>query len=242
MVQIEYAFSNLKKSTHISKAIGGEKYYYDKNLNEILTPVKGGIKEWHYRRHNPQGESIEHYNAKMKVLNDGFIIVNDFKIKPNLIITEFFIKEINKRPDLVFFDENKNIICVVEICHTNGKDLKDIEIYKKNNIVCYERDTYFEGFRELTITERVREFRIKFKELKKLREENNSTTSRIKKIESEEFDTTKPIKFIPETEEEQSNNILEIEEIKKHIDETKKFIAYQKNRSRQAYTICKRNF
>ena len=174
-VNIEYAYNENNKIVHISETNENDLYFLDKTHKVKLITAKGSVLSWHFKRkydglHNWSNESINHYNAKMKILYDGFFIYYGVKIIPNKIIEEYHIKQINKRPDLVFFDNDDNILCCVEICNKNKKTKEDISIFKKHNLIVYEYDINEETTREISNTQRVSRLKSYIKEYDKRKE------------------------------------------------------------------------
>jgi hypothetical protein len=50
---------------------------------------------------------------------------------------KYYIKEIKKQPDIVFFDADDKMMCVIEIHDTNPKTEEDINKFQKLNIPVY---------------------------------------------------------------------------------------------------------
>ena len=92
-------------------------------------------------------ESVEHYNKKIElskslVLNNVSIDdeIQDYIILGSSSIVEYRVKEINKIIDLVYLDNNGDVLVGIEIFCTNKKTSKDIEKFNKLKFPVYEYD------------------------------------------------------------------------------------------------------
>jgi len=88
---------------------------------------------------NVGGESVQHYNAKMKIVYDKKYfdsVFNTYIYFDDVIPEEWLGK---KRPDLSCYQDNKLVACI-EIHNTNKKTLEDIEIFKELSCLIVEID------------------------------------------------------------------------------------------------------
>ena len=85
-------------------------------------------------------ESIEHYNAKMKIVYDGGITINGTFLKAIKVKAEVWIPSIKMQPDVVFLDENDKPYFIVEVKRSNAKSIEDINNLNTLNIPVYEKD------------------------------------------------------------------------------------------------------
>lgn len=142
-----YLFDKNGVLTHIDKAIKGETYYYEHSKIEFIVR-DGDINRKHFALKNTinflsfggGGESIEHYNAKMKIANEltYFDDIFDTDIYFHKVISEKKIN--NKIPDLSCYDENDNLVMAIEIFYSNKKTEIDILELKKLGIPIVEID------------------------------------------------------------------------------------------------------
>lgn len=173
-LKYDFAFNSDNKIIEIKDAVKGVPYFLDKKHNFELVLNAGKIRVKHFSLKSGvigTGESPDHYNAKMKILKQGYFIYNDIKILPKSIEAEYYIKEINKRPDLVFFDEKNDILCCIEICNTNPKNEDDIKAFNELNLIVYEYYTDKKATREISNTQRVNRFTNYLKRYKKRKAE-----------------------------------------------------------------------
>lgn len=165
MSDIKYSYA-VNKYNELVDIINAKKenepfYLYGSDIKVIAR--QGTKNTWHFASYSGQyggGESPEHYNAKMKIKEDGYFIFNNTKILPKKIEVEMYhkISEVKKKqPDVTFYDANDELMCAIEIYVTNKKTEEDIEYLKKLNIPVYEYDYHKKETRLLcwsTLTER----------------------------------------------------------------------------------------
>ena len=134
---------------HITGASKDENYFLDK-LNKIpLIYCKGEINKPYWRKepnvhddlikkHFGTSESIEHYNTKMYFTQHKQVAYEENIIKAEFSESEYYIKQINKRVDIMFFDVNKEPLLGIEVYKTNKKTNEDINKFEKLNFPIYE--------------------------------------------------------------------------------------------------------
>lgn len=153
-VKYEYLFNELNEITHFTTAIKGNKYrlYSDAPLEYIFRQGEVNTPHFSLKSSNPfaevnnnsvggSGESVEHYNAKMKIAYELKYYDTIFEqwIEFDKVIPEFS-HTIKKRPDLSCFDKENNLVCCIEICFTNAKSPIDIEKLKELKVPIIEID------------------------------------------------------------------------------------------------------
>ena len=151
-VKYEYLFNELNEITHFTTAIKGNKYrlYPDAPLEYIFRQGEVNTPHFSLKSSNPfavvnnnsvggTGESVEHYNAKMKIAYELKYYDTIFEqwIEFDKVIPEFS-HSIKKRPDLSCFDKENNLVCCIEICFTNAKSPIDIEKLKELKVPIIE--------------------------------------------------------------------------------------------------------
>lgn len=150
-LKYEYLFNSDGKLTHHSEAIRLNEYslYPGESLDYIYK--EGNERQYFALKkvsNNPfeeitlkkvGGESIEHYNAKMKIAYEKkyFDTIFNQWIEFDFIVAEKQ-QEGNKIPDLSCYDSNGNLILCVEIYFTNSKSLEDIEKLKNIKVPIVE--------------------------------------------------------------------------------------------------------
>ena len=127
----ETYFADYNLTVKLVKAEGEQRQYLRLANNNIFSDIGGG---------NSQGESEEHFNAKMKIVKDGGYYDTKFDqfITAYKLIPEF--KQGNKKPDISCYDENDNLIMCIEIFCTHKKSEQDIEELRKLNVPVIEID------------------------------------------------------------------------------------------------------
>lgn len=150
-VRYQYLFNEFNELVHHTKAVKGDKYrlYPDYPLNYIFKAGEHNIHHFSLKSEgNPFAvisnrmnisESPEHYNAKMKIVDEKkyFDTIFNQWIEFDNVIPEFY-HDIKKRPDLSCYNENNNLVCCVEICWSNYKTEIDIERLKKLKVPIIE--------------------------------------------------------------------------------------------------------
>lgn len=154
---LEYAWvgNNIK---HIDSANKEDSYYLDEGLTIPLVYCNGTVVKSYWRKESNidesiirnffgSSESVEHYNKKIQlskslVLNNVSIDdeIQDYVILGSSSIVEYRAKEINKIIDLVYLDNNGDVLVGIEIFCTNKKTSKDIEKFNKLKFSVYEYD------------------------------------------------------------------------------------------------------
>ena len=154
---LEYAWvGNAIK--HIDSANKEDSYYLDEDLTIPLVYCNGTVVKSYWRKESNidesiirnffgSSESVEHYNKKIQlskslVLNNVSIDdeIQDYVILGSCSIVEYRAKEINKIIDLVYLDNNGDVLVGIEIFCTNKKTSKDIEKFNKLKFPVYEYD------------------------------------------------------------------------------------------------------
>mgnify|MGYP006090543831 FL=1 len=163
---MEFKLNNLKyawvgnKLRHIVSGNKSDKYFLDENLTIPLVFCKG-VKIKSYWRKEPNvddsvirdffgsSESVEHYNAKIKISVENtfsyidYIYEGSYREVPISFVgkssqVEYRVKEINKFIDVVLFDENNKPLIGIEVLCTNKKTDEDIKKFNKVNFPIYE--------------------------------------------------------------------------------------------------------
>jgi len=161
---MQFKINNLKYAwvaneiKHIDSANKKEKYYLDEGLTIPLVYCKGNVVKSYWRKESNidesiirnffgSSESVEHYNKKIELsksltLNNVSIDdeIQDYIILGSSSIVEYRAKEINKIIDLVYLDNNGDVMVGIEIFCTNKKTSKDIEKFNKLKFPVYEYD------------------------------------------------------------------------------------------------------
>ena len=126
-LKYKYSLDKFGNVVSISEAKKGDVYYFGQTDIELIVK-DGGTNRKHFSLKSGGsidslfsngGESPEHYNAKYE-------------------IKEYEFKTIDKISDVVFFDEDDNLMCVIEVYFTNKKTDKDKDDFKKLNTTVYE--------------------------------------------------------------------------------------------------------
>jgi hypothetical protein len=163
---MEFKLNNLKyawvgnKLRHIVSGNKSDKYFLDENLTIPLVFCKG-VKIKSYWRKEPNvddsvirdffgsSESVEHYNAKIKISIENtfsyidYVYDGSYREVPISFVgkssqVEYMVKEINKFIDVVLFDENNKPLIGIEVLCTNKKTDEDIKKFNKVNFPIYE--------------------------------------------------------------------------------------------------------
>lgn len=148
MKDLKYTYLQDKtgKLTHINESIKGECYYLEHTNIEFIVR-DGELNRKHYALKNSVnslslggGESVEHYNAKMQIVYESKYYDDIFKTDVffSRVISEKKIN--NKIPDLSCYDENDNLVMLIEIKYTNKKYESDIIELRKIGIPVVEID------------------------------------------------------------------------------------------------------
>ncbi len=140
----DYLYNNKNILTHFSEAIRGDEYkmYIDQPLDYIFK--KGKIREYFSLKNDAVGsggQSAEHYNAIMDIVykKKYFDTIFQKTVYFSKVIPENFLLK-NKKPDLSCYDENDNLVCIIEILYSNKKTTEDIEKLKSNKVALIEID------------------------------------------------------------------------------------------------------
>lgn len=134
---------------NINGASKDEKYFLDFNLKIPLIYCKGEINKPYWRKepniHDDiireyfgNSESVEHYNTKMYFTYYKKLSYKKYVFKADSSKSEYYIKQINKRIDVMFFDVNKEPLLGIEVYKTNKKTIQDINKFEKLNFPIYE--------------------------------------------------------------------------------------------------------
>lgn len=144
-VKYEYLYNEFNILTHYSKAKRGNSYKLYENLPLDYTFAQGEEREY-FRikesnnpfasigKNNIVSESPEHYNAKMKIVNDKKFFDTIFEkwIEFDNIIPEQ--QQDIKKPDLSCYNSKGELIMCIEILYTHKKSYEDIIELKKLNV------------------------------------------------------------------------------------------------------------
>jgi hypothetical protein len=126
-----------------------EKYFLDIEKKIPLIYCKGEINKPYWRKeaniHDDiireyfgNSESVEHYNTKMYFTYYKKLNYKNYVFKAESSESEYYIKQINKRIDVMFFDVNKEPLLGIEVYKTNKKTIEDINKFEKLNFPIYE--------------------------------------------------------------------------------------------------------
>ena len=136
---VRFAYNENNEVIRLNDATKKVKYYLYKDQDfELL--YCSGEKRTYFRGVNGDwmNESPEHYEAKMKIVSDGFFDVEDgVRIKPFRADCEKFVSG-NKKPDVIFYNEDDTILCIIEVLKTNAKTQEDIKEFINLNYTVYE--------------------------------------------------------------------------------------------------------
>ncbi len=147
---IYYAEDSDGNIVHIDIAIKGVTYYFRHEDKEYEIIVAHGEK---YRKHykTKRGEDIDnniifHYNCQKYIKENKLVIVDDLQIQAYEVLLEAeaarYIKtkipEYSMRPDCLFLDSDRELLCIVEVFVTHRKSNEDIEKIKQYKIPTIE--------------------------------------------------------------------------------------------------------
>lgn len=140
---IKFAKTKSGEIIHINSAEKHTDYYID---DFTYIAKKGDIKSHHFALKKSTGitnfghfscnESLEHYNWKMHIALTQYVKFNNASIVAFKTKTEVKIE--NRIIDVVFYDKNSNIICLIEVVKTNDLSGNKIEDLKNYTIIRYE--------------------------------------------------------------------------------------------------------
>jgi hypothetical protein len=143
LVNIEYAFDENCNPLHITdvdKEINKEFYLYqDKSVR--LIPRQGEVNQWHFAKHPKDfdriNESPEHRNEKIKIIRDGFIVFDNYKIMIKNAKEEQILENSRYRADikcqLLCGKE-----CIIEVIKTSDISEKKQEFIEHQNILTFK--------------------------------------------------------------------------------------------------------
>ena len=151
---LEFAFDDSDKRVHIDAAQKNTRWWLldGKQIELVLCDGEKVKKYWRtkvdgeFQKIYPDGlkqywnrESDVHRHIKNKIINKKILpIGNNIFIKPHSVEAEVWLDSIKKRPDIVFYDEDKNIICLIEIYYSHKKSTADIEKLSEINVPIFE--------------------------------------------------------------------------------------------------------
>ena len=138
----QMAYNSKRDCISIEEAKKDESYYYDYNLiNEFV--LRQGDKNRHHfalkSGSNIGGETDIHRDAKMWLVSTKELFYNGCVIKA--YYTEYeraTIKDSKRIPDVTFYDEQGNIICIIEVVNTNAISIEKEKELKERNILTFE--------------------------------------------------------------------------------------------------------
>lgn len=146
-MKYEYLYNSDNILTHNSEAIRGDDYRIYPNTPLDFTYKEGQERQFFtLKLDNPfsiisgGGESVEHYNAKMKIAHEKKYY--DTVFKQEILFDEVIAEqwhEIKKRPDLSCYNNGKLIACI-EIFNSNNKKAEDINKLKELDCLIIEID------------------------------------------------------------------------------------------------------
>lgn len=110
-----------------------KKYWRTKSNEDFLYKYPDGVRQYW------NSESEPHKYIKRQLLEKKTLLINnEVLVKAHCAKGEVWIDSIRKRPDVVFYDEAGNIICLIEIYCSNKKSPKDIRKLSELNIPVFE--------------------------------------------------------------------------------------------------------
>ena len=134
---------NLKGSlVSIANAESKTDYFIDSN---VYIAKKGDLMRHHFALKNGNGgvdghfvtnESLEHYNTKMMLAYNKVVEVDDVTIIAHRSDTE--VKIDNRIIDVVFYDVNNEILCLIEVVKTSDLTSDKKEELTNYNIIRYD--------------------------------------------------------------------------------------------------------
>lgn len=154
-VMYERLYNANNEIVHCSKAIkGGDYKKYIEETEFNYTYKEGEERKYFtlkiqssnifYKIDIGGGESPEHYNEKMKIVDEKkyFDTIFEQWIEFHDCKAEIFYADddIRKRPDVSCFDENGNLVFCIEILYSSQKSQNDIEKLKKLKVPITEID------------------------------------------------------------------------------------------------------
>jgi hypothetical protein len=113
----------------------------DKGEKIQMIPVINGERQKHFRTKSDGvavGMSAEHLNLIAKLCHDKQFYCKDLDlhITAKRAEDEYKLKDINRIPDVAYFDNNDDFLCVIEVVHTNDiSDEKFIDLYDSNYLI-----------------------------------------------------------------------------------------------------------
>jgi hypothetical protein len=151
---LEFAYNYLGKRIHIDAAQKDTQWWLleDKSIELVLCDGEKVKKYWRtksdgdFLRIYPDGvkqywnrESNEHKYIKQKLLETKGLRFNDnCVIRAHSVGQEVWFDNIRKRPDIVFYDEQGEIMCLIEIFFSNKKTPADIRKLSELNVPVFE--------------------------------------------------------------------------------------------------------
>ncbi len=139
----------------VRKEDGGATYYLDRECTVKLIFCKGKKRVPYFRTESgyreqteamlKYSESAEHYQAKAELMAEKSITINGIEYKAHSADMEVEFKETGNIIDVVFFDEDDNIIMGIELVESNSKSTEDKKKLQKLNINIYEKKTSNSG-------------------------------------------------------------------------------------------------
>jgi hypothetical protein len=181
------AYNSKRDCISIEEAKKDESYYYDYNLiNEFV--LRQGDKNRHHfalksgsKACGEGGESDIHRDCKMWLVKTKEFNYNGILIKAHSVkYEEATIKDSKRIPDVTFYDEQGNIICIIEVVNTNAISIEKEKELKERNILTFEAIIKDGSYKEF---ESIRYFGNEQID-KKRRESYKSFESRLHKSES----------------------------------------------------------
>jgi len=225
---LDFAYNENNEVVTIKDAVKNTPYFLYEDKETELIVAEGTINVKHFRTKsnsdNYINESPEHYNAKMKIVEDGYFIYRDAKIVPFRVVCEKQIFK-GKRPDITFYNEDNSILCVIEVFKTCRKTEEDIKQFTKENITVYEYNINIGATKCISYSSEVR---ATIKRERKIQEEMEHDRQivilnrEIEKLEREikfaEQEELYAISKIPENETKQINSINKLREQSKRVE------------------------
>lgn len=148
MHEVKYAYAKNNQNVYvfINDITQNNRYefYYllsDKGEQIQMIPVINGERQKHFRTKSDGvavGMSAEHLNLIAKLCNDKQFYCKDLDlpITAKRAEDEYELKDINRRVDVAYFDDNDDFLCGIEVVHTNDiSDEKYIDIYNSNYLI-----------------------------------------------------------------------------------------------------------
>jgi len=172
-VKHKMAYNSKRECVSIENTNKSESYYYDYNLTNKFILKKGDERVHHFsfKSGSSAGETDEHRDAKMWLVSTKQFVYNDCVIKAYYAEYEIAtIKNSKRIPDVTFYDEQGDIICIIEVVNTNSVSEEKENELKERNVLTFEaiiKDGSYKEFESIRYfgSKQIEEYRVKSKEI-----------------------------------------------------------------------------